>query len=151
LTAKISDHTAPIFSSCGKFGENRKNQDGHLFLILLKSNYGLSRLRPGNPELFPISADSLANSLFVPFYFSMSFQSSRFPPIIPNLNPLRQAISPIFYLLFIQNPKPDPLPRLSPFSLFILSKTAAPPARKKSLIITKHFLDFKIIYGIIPA
>ncbi|HQG06890.1 MAG TPA: hypothetical protein PLB76_11605, partial [Anaerohalosphaeraceae bacterium] len=116
--------------------------------ILLKSNYGLSRLRPGNPELFPISADSL----FVPFYFLMSFQSSRFAPHYTPRQPPPASHSPIFRLFFTQNPKPDPLPRLFPFSLFpfILSTTAAPPARKKSLIITKHFLDFKNIYGIIP-
>ena|GEM_PF-3157331 len=81
-----------------------------------------------------------------PLIFSMSFQSKHFASIILRPNPLRQAASPRFLLIFYPKPqKPDPFPRLFPFSLFILSKTAAPPACQKSLIITKHFLDFKII------
>ncbi len=69
--------------------QNRKTCDAHLSLILLKSNYDRSILRLRNSASFPISADSLADSLFVPFYFSMSFQSSRItavnnytPPIV---------------------------------------------------------------------
>ena len=153
LTAKIPGHIAPLFSSCGRFGENRKTRDGHLFFILLKSNYSISRLRPGNS----VHVQRLADSLFVPFYFSMSFQSSRFAAIIPNLNPLRQAVPPIFRLIF--HPKPQTRPAFStillftfPFSLFTLHsfQNRGSACTQKSLIITKHFLDFKIIYGIIP-
>jgi hypothetical protein len=79
---------------------------------------------------------------------------SRIAAIIPNLNPLRQAVPPFFTYF---SPKTKNQTRFLdysplPFSLFpfILSTTAAPPARKKSLLITKHFLDFKNIYGIIP-
>jgi hypothetical protein len=50
--------------------------------------------------------------IFISFYFSMSFQSSRFATIIPNLNPLRQAVPPIFRLIF--HPKPNTLPVSSP-------------------------------------
>jgi len=65
---------------------------------------------PEIPASFQNLADPLADSLFlfVPFYFSMSFQSSRIAPIILRPNPLRQAVSPFFayFLPPPQNPTP---------------------------------------------
>ena len=118
MTARIPGHIAPIFSSCGKFGENRKNQDGHLFLILLKSNYSTSHLSPGNS----VHAQRLTDSLFVPFFFSMYFQSSRFAP---HYTPPISAGKPFPRFLLISYQKPNPLPRqprqtTSPFPPFFI-------------------------------
>jgi len=69
--------------------------------ILLKSNYGHSRLRPGNS----VHLQRLAKLLiFISFYFSMSFQSSRIPPLIIPYQPPPASHSPIFCLIF--HPKP---------------------------------------------
>jgi len=64
LTAKIPGHIAPAFGACGRFWENRKTQDAHLFLILLKSNYGLSHLSPGNSGILP-KLGRLLNKLLI--------------------------------------------------------------------------------------
>jgi len=134
--------------------QNRKTCDAHLSLILLKSNYDRSILRLRNSASFPISADSLADSLFVPFYFSMSFQSSRItavnnytPPIVSG-KPLpilyihsrpRQSNSTNFrntpdspnppasknsYPLYFQHFQPPPPPKPLAFSAH--SRTPAP-------------------------
>jgi len=91
-----------------------------------------------------------------PSIFRCLFQSSRIPPlIIPRANPLRQAIRPFSAYFSPKTPNPTRFLDYSPFSffpfpssLFTLKMRLRP--HKKSLIITKHFLDFKNIYGIIP-
>ena len=105
----------------GGSGKIRKTQDGHLFLILLKSNYSTSRLRPGNS----VHAQRLTDSLLVPFYFSMSFQSSRIAPIILRPNPSGKPFPHfllIFCPVFYSTPKPYSFPRQ-----FLLPKPPIPP------------------------
>jgi len=73
-------------------------------------------LHPETPASCQNLADPLADSLFlfVPFYFSMSFQSSRISSIILRPNPLRQAVSP-FFAYFLPNFFSPAKPLISPF------------------------------------
>ena len=114
LTAKIPGHIAPLFSSCGRFGENRKTRDGHLFFILLKSNYSISRLRPGNS----VHLQRLAKLLICSLLFFDVFSKAAVSPLLYPPNPLRQAVPPIFRLIF--HPKPQTRPASSTIPLFTL-------------------------------
>ena len=147
LTAKIPGHIAPLFSSCGRFGENRKTRDGHLFFILLKSNYSISRLRPGNS----VHLQRLAKLLICSLLFFDVFSKAAVSPLLYPPQPPPAGCSPNFSFNFSpKTPNPTRFLDYSPFHSSFFPKPRLCP-RKKSLIITKHFLDFKIIYGIIPA
>jgi hypothetical protein len=82
--------------------------------ILLKSIHNISRLRPGNS----VHAQRLTDSLFISFRFFNVFSKQPFRSHYTQPQSPPASRSLVFCLFFTQTPKPDPLPRLFPSSLF---------------------------------
>jgi|GEM_PF-3184366 len=86
-------------------GKQEKSRRLSVF-ILLKSNYGLSRIRPGNS----VHAQRLTDSLFISFRFFDVFPKQPYRPHYTQPTPSGKPF-PHFPLIFHPKPrKPDPLP-----------------------------------------